>query len=368
MRFQVILNRDGGTLRTRDVERFAAGARRTLEGLGHAVSVTTVAGEGLEKALAVAAAGPAEVVMVGGGDGTVSAAAAQLAHTDKALAVLPAGTMNLFARSLGIPLDLDAAVAALGAGAIEAVDVAAADDRIFVHQFSVGLHAKLIRLREKKSFGSRLGKMRASVAAGLSTFFRPPRLEAELVVDGAVVVELLASRGGGAAALLCGVACLDDRHTPGGGAARVAGAVVAMIVVIVFAEPSGGVADAVQEPGVVAGLLVEITRPVRGEGDPLLEGGLLGDAGGGLLGGALSAGGCGVQRRLLALEPRVSVAAEHVADPGAERGQRAGLTLGLGELAFEAVGAIVEAVELRASGGGIVEGGSAAWEDDPRRA
>lgn len=184
MRFQVILNRDGGTLRTRDVERFAAGARRTLEGLGHAVSVTTVAGDGLEKALAVAAAGPAEVVMVGGGDGTVSAAAAQLAHTDKALAVLPAGTMNLFARSLGIPLDLDAAVAALGAGAIEAVDVAAADDRIFVHQFSVGLHAKLIRLREKKSFGSRLGKMRASVAAGLSTFFRPPRLEAELVVDG----------------------------------------------------------------------------------------------------------------------------------------------------------------------------------------
>jgi len=163
---------------------FAAGARRTLEGLGHAVSVTTVAGDGLEKALAVAAAGPAEVVMVGGGDGTVSAAAAQLAHTDKALAVLPAGTMNLFARSLGIPLDLDAAVAALGAGAIEAVDVAAADDRIFVHQFSVGLHAKLIRLREKKSFGSRLGKMRASVAAGLSTFFRPPRLEAELVVDG----------------------------------------------------------------------------------------------------------------------------------------------------------------------------------------
>lgn len=184
MRFQVILNRDGGSLRTRDVERFADDVRQTLESLGHAVSVTAVTGGGVEAALAEAAAGPCDVVMVGGGDGTVSAAAARLAGSDKALAILPAGTMNLFARSLGIPLDLDAAVAALGAGAIHAVDVATADDRIFVHQFSVGLHAKLIRLRQKKSFGSRLGKMRASVAAGLSTFFRPPRLVAALGVDG----------------------------------------------------------------------------------------------------------------------------------------------------------------------------------------
>lgn len=184
MRFRVILNRDGGTLRGRDVERFGEQVRATLEDFGHEVTIVTISGGELDEALGEAASGEADVVMVGGGDGTVSAAAAQLAHGDKALAVLPAGTMNLFARTLGVPPDIDAAVAALGAGTVGAVDVAVADGRIFVHQFSVGLHAKLIRLRQKKSFGSRLGKMRASIVAGLSALFRPPRLEAALDIDG----------------------------------------------------------------------------------------------------------------------------------------------------------------------------------------
>ena len=184
MRFQVILNRDGGTLRSRDPDRFAQETRARLEGFGHTVSVAVVPGDGVGEALAAAAAGDCEVVMVGGGDGTVSAAAGRLAGSDKALAVLPAGTMNLFARSLGIPLELEAAVAAFGNGRVRAVDVASADGRIFVHQFSVGLHAKLIRLREKHAFRSRPGKIWASVRAGFSALFRPPRLKAALTVDG----------------------------------------------------------------------------------------------------------------------------------------------------------------------------------------
>lgn len=195
MRFHVILNRDGGSLRRRDLDRFAGQARATLEGLSHEVSVSIVAGDGVDDALREVAGGPAEAVMVGGGDGTVSAAAARLADSDKALAVLPAGTMNLFARSLGIPLDLDEAVGALGGGRIAAVDVAEAGGRIFVHQFSVGLHAKLVRLREKRSFGSRAGKMWASVRAGIEAFLRPPRLAAALSIDGQDLVVRTAGIG-----------------------------------------------------------------------------------------------------------------------------------------------------------------------------
>lgn len=184
MRFHVVLNRDGGTLRGGDPDRLAQRLRGRLQELGHEVRVAAVAGGEVEAALDEAAKGACEIVMVGGGDGTVSAAAARLAGSDKALAVLPAGTMNLFARGLAIPLDLDEAVEALGRGTVRAVDVAAADGRIFVHQFSVGLHTKLIRLREKKDFGSRPGKMWASFQAGLAAFLRPPRLEAVLDVDG----------------------------------------------------------------------------------------------------------------------------------------------------------------------------------------
>lgn len=185
MRFQVILNRTGGTLRTLDLVGFTATMRRTLEALGHDVMIAVVAGDEIARALDEAAASVCDVVMVGGGDGTVSAAAARLMGGDKALAVLPAGTMNLFARSLGIPLELDEAVAALGRGRERDVDLASANGRVFVHQFSVGLHTKLIRLREKSSFNSRLGKMWASLRAGFAAFFRPPRIKVGLAIDGA---------------------------------------------------------------------------------------------------------------------------------------------------------------------------------------
>lgn len=184
MRFQVVLNREGGTLRTIDLDRFTQELRATLERESHKVSIDIIHGDGLEDALDSALRTECDVVMIGGGDGSVSAAAAKLVGSSKALAVLPAGTMNLFARSLGIPQKLDDAIATFATGKIHEVDVASANDVYFVHQFSIGLHAKLIRLRKKRSFSSRAGKMLASVRAGFEALFNPPRLRVELEIDG----------------------------------------------------------------------------------------------------------------------------------------------------------------------------------------
>jgi diacylglycerol kinase family enzyme len=185
MRFLAILNRDGGSLRTLDIEEFAAGLKSTLTEHGHTVTCAIVSGKELMDALERAARqSDCDAVIVGGGDGTVSAAAGALMGSDKALAVLPAGTMNLFARSLGIPLDLEEAIEAFGSGRLRKADVASANDRAFVHQFSIGMHPKLITLREKRSFASRLGKIRASAQAGLDTLFNPPRMRVALKIDG----------------------------------------------------------------------------------------------------------------------------------------------------------------------------------------
>ena len=98
MHFIAVLNRDGGTLRTTDLDAFARRMTEALEKAGHRLDVESVAGPEIEAALAKAAASRADVVLAGGGDGTVSAAAAVLMGKKKALAILPAGTMNLFAR------------------------------------------------------------------------------------------------------------------------------------------------------------------------------------------------------------------------------------------------------------------------------
>jgi diacylglycerol kinase family enzyme len=184
MRFRAILNREGGTLRTTNLEAFSARIRAALEGAGHQVEISIVPGGEIEATLKAAASDPlVDVVMAGGGDGTASAAAGCLMNTGKALAILPAGTMNLFARSLGIPLSLDQAVDEFATGHIREVDVATANGKPFVHQFSIGMHAKLVRLRDSMNFASRRGKIAASVRAAVDTIRNPPSLDAILEMD-----------------------------------------------------------------------------------------------------------------------------------------------------------------------------------------
>jgi diacylglycerol kinase family enzyme len=196
MRMTVILNREGGTLRTLDLDEFETRTRAKLEEHGHVVAIESVTGKELMGALDAAIADKkSEAILIGGGDGTVSSAAGKLMNTEKALGVLPAGTMNLFARSLGIPLDLDEAVGALAEGRVKPVDIATANGRPFVHQYSVGMHAKLVHLRDRMEFQSRLGKIRASARASYDALFRPPRLRVTLKVDGKATRATTASIG-----------------------------------------------------------------------------------------------------------------------------------------------------------------------------
>ncbi|MDG4903581.1 diacylglycerol kinase family lipid kinase [Mesorhizobium sp. M1A.F.Ca.IN.020.06.1.1] len=183
MRFAAVLNKDGGTLRTTDVAAFADRVRELLEAAGHSVQIDIVAGGEIATALEKAIARRnVDVVLAGGGDGTVSTAASLLMNKKKALAILPAGTMNLFARSLGIPQTLEAALKAFTDGEVKAVDMATANGRPFVHQFSIGMHARMVQLREKMDFGSRLGKMRASVRAAWATIKNPRTLKVTLTI------------------------------------------------------------------------------------------------------------------------------------------------------------------------------------------
>ena len=189
MRFLAVLNRSGGTLATMDLDAFGETLGRILGAAGHSVDIKIVAGEDVLAALDEASESTKhDVVMAAGGDGTISAAAARLMNKDKVLAVLPAGTMNLFARSLGMPLDLEAAVQAFADGKCCKVDMASANGRPFVHQYSVGMHPHAVDLRSKMKFGSRIGKMFASMRAGLTTFLKPPRIKVALTMQGTELI------------------------------------------------------------------------------------------------------------------------------------------------------------------------------------
>ena len=100
-----VFNRDGGTFKTTDMDAFADRAREIFAAHGHELDVRVVDGKSLIAELE-RAAGATETLIAGGGDGTISAAAGVAYKYGIVLGVVPAGTMNLFARSLGLPLML----------------------------------------------------------------------------------------------------------------------------------------------------------------------------------------------------------------------------------------------------------------------
>jgi YegS/Rv2252/BmrU family lipid kinase len=106
-----------------------------------------------------------DVVVAGGGDGTVSAVASCLAGTGTALGVLPLGTLNHFAKDLAIPTDLDEALGVLVGGTISQVDVADVNGRVFVNNSSIGLYPQIVRHRDLQQRRLGRSKWRALVAA-----------------------------------------------------------------------------------------------------------------------------------------------------------------------------------------------------------
>ncbi|HEX7752180.1 MAG TPA: diacylglycerol kinase family protein [Novosphingobium sp.] len=141
----VVINRSGGTAAAMGVD-LGYLVTRAFARAGRTIALELV--DGCDVAFAIARHARAPLVAVGGGDGTLGAAAAALAHTSTALAVLPLGTRNHLARQLGVPPDLDAAAALAVSGRRRRIDLGTAGDRVFVNNASFGIYTRFVRQRD----------------------------------------------------------------------------------------------------------------------------------------------------------------------------------------------------------------------------
>ncbi len=132
---------------------------------------------------ALAAPNPPDVVIAAGGDGTISAVAAQLAGSGRALGVLPVGTLNHFAKDLRLPLDLPAAMEVCLSGRTERVDVGEVNGRIFLNNSSLGLYPSIVRHREKQQERFGRSKWPAFIWATLTVLRRYPFMDVRLSTD-----------------------------------------------------------------------------------------------------------------------------------------------------------------------------------------
>ncbi|PZM17050.1 diacylglycerol/lipid kinase family protein [Rhizobium tubonense] len=185
MRLIGFFNRDGGTFRTTDMAAYERRAEEVFRAAGHDFQGMVVAGSEIVPAMERAARrDDIDGIIAGGGDGTISAAASVAWKNGIPLGVIPAGTMNLFARSLRLPLDIWQVLEVIANGEVDAVDIGSANGRPFIHQFSAGMHARLVRYRNSYTYRSRIGKMSASTRAALGVLFNPPEFDVLFELDG----------------------------------------------------------------------------------------------------------------------------------------------------------------------------------------
>ena len=171
----VIVNRSGGTA-TSLGDKLEATVREAFA--EQPIDLHLVEGKDIATTVERVVGRP--VIAIGGGDGTQGSAAAVLAGTDTALAILPLGTRNHLARQLGIPLDLAEAAKLATGGRREPIDLAKAGERVFVNNASIGMYTKLVRERDKRWGPKWLGTIPAAWTV-LRTFRARPLW---LVIDG----------------------------------------------------------------------------------------------------------------------------------------------------------------------------------------
>jgi len=180
----VIINEQSGTARNADA---GAQVQSAFAKHGCAVRLERVRDPGDLPARARRAASNGDVLVAAGGDGTVNAVAGVAVETNCVMGILPMGTLNHFAKDLGLPLDLEHAVGTIVRGHERNVDIGEVNGRVFVNNSNVGLYPRMVWERDEEQRRGR-NKWTAFAIAMLRTWRSYRTITARLMVSGKAAV------------------------------------------------------------------------------------------------------------------------------------------------------------------------------------
>lgn len=172
----VVINRHGGAAK-RIGDQLEQKVRQAFAEAGAEIDLHLTDGEDLDRILSRI---PGALVVVGGGDGTLSTAARVLLRGRRRLAVLPLGTRNHFAAALGLDGTLEQAAKVAVAGQVQSIDLGMAGGRVFLNNASLGAYARMVRRRDAHS----LPKWLATIPASLAVLLRPGAQRMRVDIDG----------------------------------------------------------------------------------------------------------------------------------------------------------------------------------------
>jgi diacylglycerol kinase family enzyme len=179
---EVIINAGSGSVSPEDTKKLLE-KEFEAQGLNAKIHLAQ-SGEDIVKIARKAVGGDAEIIVAGGGDGTVSAVASELSGSDKVLGVLPLGTLNNFSKDLKIPPDLAEAVRIIAENNIQKIDVGEVNGRYFINNSSIGLYPRIVRKRVQQQERLGRGKWAAAAWAAWKVIRVAPLLRVKFELDG----------------------------------------------------------------------------------------------------------------------------------------------------------------------------------------
>ncbi|MEO8575332.1 MAG: diacylglycerol kinase family protein [Gemmatimonadales bacterium] len=170
-RIPAFINPESGT---------AEGARKALS--AGPFDINEVPPKELSDRISEAVKSGAPRILVAGGDGTIRTAVEQVAGTGVEMAVLPAGTLNHFAKDHELPTDLEEAAKVAATAGSAPVDVGRVGEYLFHGTSSIGAYVMFMRMRERLE--PTLGRKISTFIAGIVTIFRMPTIAVEVEIEG----------------------------------------------------------------------------------------------------------------------------------------------------------------------------------------
>jgi diacylglycerol kinase family enzyme len=177
---EVILNARSGSHQAQD-------SREVLEKVfresGRSFGISVASGDEIGRVAQAKAESDCEVLVAGGGDGTICGVAEAARKCGKTVGVLPLGTFNYFARNLGIPLDLAEAARIILEGEPVRASVLDLDGRLVLNNSSIGIHPAVLLQRRKLYRRWGRNQLSAYLSVFITAFRPPPRLRVRLATD-----------------------------------------------------------------------------------------------------------------------------------------------------------------------------------------
>jgi len=183
MRLALVINRSAGGFRRFAPAATVAAIRDAFVEQGHQVELRMIGRHDLPACFsALSRRDDLDAVVIGGGDGTILSAVGNGLGRDRPLGILPLGTLNLFARDIGLPLDPIRAARAVACAGTAAIDLAEVDGRPFAIWASLGMHPWIVRRRDHLQ-RHRMRKMTAMAIAALRGLVHFPQVDVTLTLD-----------------------------------------------------------------------------------------------------------------------------------------------------------------------------------------